>query len=217
MKLLLTSNGFTSRALDRALASLLDKPVDTARVVFVMTAANPMPGDKSWLVDDLRGVKRQGFASMDVVDISSVDSSLYSKSLEAADVIVFGGGNSYYLMDHLESSGVAEKLPGLLGERVYVGISAGSIVAGPDLLVSSHSKSWNSAGEDPHRPGLGLCDVRLRPHLNNPRFADVTKERVTELATKTSSVIWAVDDYSALQVEDGNVQPVGAGDCVEVR
>lgn len=53
--------------------------------------------------------------------------------LQLADAIVMGGGDAGYLVNRFHQSGVAKALPGLLDERLYVGISAGSIVAGPDI------------------------------------------------------------------------------------
>jgi hypothetical protein len=50
---------------------------------------------------------------------------------ESSDAILVSGGNTGYLSHQFQRSGFAEGLMGLLEERVYFGISAGSAMATP--------------------------------------------------------------------------------------
>src|ERR1044072_3218010 len=135
MKLLLTSNGLSNDSIARALFDLVGKkPGDTA-LVFIPTASNVETGDKDWFINDLINIHKQGFKSVSITDISAVPEDIWRPQLEQADILFFEGGNTYHLMRWINKSGLAKILPKLLEKRVYVGLSAGSMVASPDLSL----------------------------------------------------------------------------------
>jgi dipeptidase E len=135
MKLLLTSNGLTNNLIINALFELTEKKPEETNVVFIPTASNVESGDKSWLINDLINLKKQNFKSIEITDISAVDEKIWKSSLERADILYFEGGNPYYLMRWLNKSGLSQLLPNLLEDKVYVGVSAGSIVTNPNLAL----------------------------------------------------------------------------------
>ena len=100
-------------------------------------------GEKSWLIEDLSNLKKQRYGFIDIVDISALPQDVWIPRLKKANAIFVGGGNTYYLMSWLEKSGLDKILPKLLKTRVYVGISAGSIVATVNLRMSTSQKSFS--------------------------------------------------------------------------
>ncbi|OGH48363.1 MAG: hypothetical protein A3G66_04010 [Candidatus Levybacteria bacterium RIFCSPLOWO2_12_FULL_39_17] len=118
MKLLLTSSGKTNKSIESALLELLGKPFEKANLIFVPTAANAEQGDKSWLVDDMNNFRKMNFASFDIVDISAVSKDVWLPSFNKADVLVFGGGNTYHLLNWIKKSGLEKILPELLKTKV---------------------------------------------------------------------------------------------------
>lgn len=212
MKLLLTSSGFTNMAIINALLELTKKPLDTLKLVFVPTAANVEEDDKGWLIDDLMNCRKLGFFSLDIVDISALPKETVHKRLEAADIFVFGGGNTFHLMHWIEKSGLKESLPELVKTRVYVGISAGSMVATKSLILSDSRRfySENTGGVD-SMDGLGFVDFHIRPHLNSAYFPNVTVEKVAELAMTVREPVYAIDDDTAIKVVDGEIEVVSEG------
>src|SRR3989344_1785175 len=178
MKLLLTSSGITNKSIAKSLRRLLGKPFGRSRLVFIPTAANIQSGDKEWLINDLSTCSKLGFEEINILNIDSTpQEKLWRPRVEAADVILFGGGNSFYLMWWLKESGLARLLPKLLETRVYVGISAGSIAAAPNLSLSRGSSrdlfklyyEGEVKGLEMEK-GLGLVNFHVRPHLNSPNF-----------------------------------------------
>jgi dipeptidase E len=99
---------------------------------------------------------------------------------------VVGGGPAYKVKDWCDRHGVAEYLPDLLPERVYVGISAGSMLTNPHLAMSTSSSLWGELGEDedPWRPGFGFVDFYVRPHLDHPDFPSSRESVVPQAAAK---------------------------------
>lgn len=213
MKLLLTSNGLVNKTIANALKDLVGKPFSKTKLAFIPTAANVEEGDKWWLIDDLTRCKNLGFAMLDIIDISALPKNLWQPRIEEADVLLFGGGNVFHLMYWLNKSGLAKLLPDLLKKRVYVGISAGSMVCGKRILLSQSKKLYyeDLKGEYKDEKGLGFVDFQIRPHLNNQYFPKVREVYLKKLAKEIPEPIYALDDEMALKVVDGKVGVVGEG------
>ena len=214
MKFLLTSGGLTNKSITNALLELAGKPFSELNLAFIPTAANVEPGNKDWLIDDLLACKNLGFKSVDIVDISAVPQDIWLERLEAADVFLFGGGNTFHLMHWLVKSGLQKLLPEMLKTRIYVGISAGSMVACKSLDLSNSKKLYYEEGTDDYDKdaGLGLVDILIRPHLNSPYFPEVNLENMEKLAKEFPSTFYALDDNTAIKVVDGGVSVVSEGE-----
>ena len=214
MKLLLTSNGLSNPSIAKALFELVGKPAEETNIAFVPTASNVEEGDKGWLIDDLVNIKKQGFESVDIVDISALPREMWLPRLEAADVLFFSGGNTFHLMRWIKESGLVELLPELLKTRVWAGISAGSMVTTRDLSVSQSKKLYYDGmpeGED-EKKGLGFLDLHFRPHLNSPHFKKVRKEFLEPMAKELQGPLYALDDMSALKIIDGKIEIISEGE-----
>lgn len=210
MKLLLTSAGLSNQTIIGALEKLLGKPTRGAKLAYIPTAANVEPGDKSWLIDDLNNFRKVGF-EVDIVDISAVPKEIWLPRLEVAKVLFLGGGNTFHLMYWVKQSGLIESLPKLLTDRVYAGISAGSCIAGPTI----QNKVQDLFGEKYEldiKKGLGLVDFQIIPHLNSPSFEKMRKESLEIASREVKEPVYAIDDNSAISVDDGKVEIISEGD-----
>ena len=211
MKLLLTSAGITNKTIEKALKDLLVKPFNKSNLVFIPTAANVEEGGKEWLVEDMNNFLKLEFDQFEIADISALPRTIWEPRVTKADVIVFGGGNDFYLIDWVARSGLRELLPKLLKTKVYVGISAGSCVAG-ELSVEASRDIYE---EDPRflneSAGLEYINLIFLPHLNSQWFPKISKENVEKLAKVTNAPIYALDDESALKVEGENLEIVSEG------
>ena len=114
MKLLLTSGGITNKLMENEILALTKKPASKLHVAFVPTAANPEDGDKRWLIKDLQALVNMGIGTIDVVDISALPRDIWQKRLKKADVLEFGGGNTFHLLYWIKKSGLDEILKNLL-------------------------------------------------------------------------------------------------------
>ena len=212
MKLLLTSNGLCNKSITNALKELIDKPLPKSNLAFIPTAANVEEGDKWWLINDLQNCKNVGFQVVDIIDISALTREQWLPRLKSADVLLFGGGNTFHLIHWIRKSGLDKLLPNLLKTRVYVGISAGSMVTGPNIRLSESRKLYyldiKNYQDD---AGLGLVNFTIRPHLNNNYFPNVRKENLAKLTKEIPEPIYALDDESAIKVDGKKIQIVSEG------
>lgn len=213
MKLLLTSNGLSNKSISTALLDLVGRPFSECNAVFIPTAANVEAGHKDWLIKDLSSCVEAGFKEVDIVDISAVPKDVWLPRLENADVLMFGGGNTFHLMRYVEESGLKEILPELLKPRVYVGISAGSVIAGKSLDMSDSERLYSEEiGEYKKDEGLGFVDFLVRPHLNSEYFPKMRLSVLEGLAKEKPATFYALDDNSAIKIDGDKMEIVSEGE-----
>lgn len=213
MKLLLTSSGNTNKSIEKALLGLLGKPFKKASLTFIPTAANIVKGDKGWLVDDMNNFKKLGFSLFEIVDIAVVPKEIWLPKFEKADILVFGGGSNKYLLDWMNKTGVKEYLSKALVNKIYVGISAGSMVTARNISLSYDGiLYYENKGTLQNVPGLGYVDFEIRPHLNSKWFPKVRVEYLEKLAKLMKNQFYAIDDNTAIKAVDGNVTIVSEGE-----
>ena len=149
---------------------------DHVTLLYITTAARGVGWSKAdvqaeakWLKEDLR---LHRIVSLDVAEVSGGNLEdiigSYSKGpgKEAGiHAIYVEGGNAWYLRHHMRASGFDRILRKLCDEgAVYIGVSAGSIVAGASVQVAAW-KGWNET------TGLGIeivdwCDLSNLEGLN---------------------------------------------------
>jgi dipeptidase E len=218
MKLLLTSSGITNDSIANALFELTGKKAEETTVVFIPTASNIEQGDKDWFITDLINLKKQGFKSIEITDISAVDEKIWKPSLERADVLFFEGGNTYYLMRWLNKSGLSKLLPELLKDKVYVGVSAGSMVTNPDFsLKLSQIIYEEDMLETEELKGLNFVDFYFLPHLNSEWFRKMRRENIKKVGKEINRTIYALDDNSALKIIDDKIEVISEGEWLVIK
>jgi dipeptidase E len=213
MKLLLTSGGLTNPSIINALTNLVAKPINQTSLTFITTAANVESGDKRWLIKDLSNCNQLPFKTLDILDFSTVAKDVWLPRLEQSDILLFGGGNTFHLMYWMEKIGLDKLLPKMLKEKIYVGISAGSIMTADSLALSRSNRSFSSAvGEYKKNKGLGLVSFQIQPHLNSKHFTSIDLKDIEEKAKNQKQTIYVIDDNSAVLVEEESVSVISEGD-----
>ncbi len=218
MKMLLTSGGIKNHAIVKALTHLVGKDLQEASMLFVPTAANTDDGDKSWLVQNIVEFQHCEFKSFDMVDIAGVAPEVWKKRFENVDIICFGGGNEKYLAKIFEELGMKEFLATLPENKVYMGVSAGSMVTGHFMtnelydLTYSEEEFYGKVTNDP----MKLYNFCFLPHLNSPYFGQMTKENLLALKDKFTCTLYAVDEDTAMTIEGAKMEMVGGGECVTI-
>src|SRR6185369_11383411 len=182
MKFLLTSSGLVNEDIKNALQELVGKPLTETSLLFIPSAANTEGGDKRWIIENLKDFQKWDFRSIDILDIAAVPEESWKKRLAEVDVFCFGGGNEKYLAALCKKIGMKEFLQGLPEGKVYMGISAGSMVAGkfmPEKLYPEvfPEEDFGAITEAP----MALCSFCFIPHLNSSFFAHVRKENLEAL------------------------------------
>ena len=216
MKLLLTSSGLRNQTQRDALHDLLGKPFASANVVFVPTASLAEPGDHSWFVADLNRLYRLGWREFDILELNGLPRQMVLDRLLHADVIYVEGGSHYHLARSITGNGLADGLLHALEDRVYVGVSAGSMIFSRNL--DEHSAEVLGDAADLHvlgattlDPPLGLFDWYLKPHLYSPDFPERGDAWADRIAARADFPIYFIDDETAIRVDDDEMDVISEG------
>lgn len=119
---------------------LLQKPAYDVNVAFITTAAKPQE-DLNYVKEDWNIMKEELGFNVEEIDIDSKSKSEVKNLLEPKDIIYVEGGNAFYLLNSMRKCGFEKIIRKLLKQgKVYIGASAGSIVAGKTIRTASWLK-----------------------------------------------------------------------------
>ncbi|MGZ3681924.1 MAG: Type 1 glutamine amidotransferase-like domain-containing protein [Ktedonobacterales bacterium] len=227
MKFLLTSGGITNTSIHNALVDLLGKPIAESSALYIPTAlyANPngpamvarlirgefgAPFSQFMTANDFHPMCGLGWKSLGVLELTalpSISKDNWVPLLQETDVLLVEGGDALYLAYWMRQSGLADLLPTLRPETVYVGLSAGSMVMTPN--IGEEFVGWKPpTGGD---KTLGLVDFAIAPHLDYPTFPQNSMAELEKWAAKMSVPAYLIDDQTAIQVVDGAIDVVSEG------
>ncbi|MGH3246068.1 MAG: Type 1 glutamine amidotransferase-like domain-containing protein [Trebonia sp.] len=214
--MLLTSAGLRNDVLTSALADLVGKPFARTRAVFIPTASVAAAGDHGWLVEDLSRLHGLRWREFDILELNGLPKSLVLERLRHADVIYAAGGNHYHLTNSIIANDLAAELADILAAKVYVGVSAGSMIFSKNLSERAgeafgEQDDLRILGESVARSPFGLFDWYLKPHLNSPDFPNRTPAWFEKAAAKLDFPVYALDDASAVRVRGEEVDVVSDG------
>jgi dipeptidase E len=136
-----------------------------------------------------------------------------AESLDGADAVFVGGGNTFRLLKALQDleliepirRGVADGLP-------YVGSSAGSIVAGPTLKTTKDMPIVQPRSFD----ALTLVAFQISPHYLDPdpaskHMGETQEERIGQYLEENDRPVVGLREGAWLRVEGQSVQLGGTG------
>jgi dipeptidase E len=215
MKLLLTSAGIKNASIRDALVDLLSKPIAESSALCIPTASYAMPRGAGGAWKFITGREPRtpmcelGWKSLGVLELTalpSIEDEQWVPMVRETDVLLVNGGDPLYLSHWMRQSGLADLLPSL-GETVYVGLSAGSMVMAPN--IGEDFVRWSPpAGGD---ATLGLVDFAMFPHLDHVDLPDNSMAGAEKWATGMKVPAYAIDDDTAIKVTDGTVDVVSEG------
>ena len=216
MKILLTSSGITNASIHGALLELLGKPIAESNALCIPTGVQPFPGGPTSVYRFVAGLTAGpmcglGWKSLGVLELTALPSirdEYWIEAVRDTDALLVWGGSPLYLCYWMRKSGLADVLPSLRPELVYVGTSGGAMVATPDFGGTTYDDSEPLTASD---NALGLVDFSVFPHLEREDMPDTTLANIERWAAGLSVPAYAIDDETAIKVVDGRVEVVTEG------
>ncbi len=215
MKLLLTSAGIKNPSIHNAMVDMLGKPITETNALCIPTAGYGHPqGSPAGAYRFITGkattpMCELGWKSLGVLELTalpSLEKERWISWVRAADVLLVNGGDALYLTHWMRQSGLADLLPSL-NEKVWVGLSAGSMVMTP--CIGEDFIGWKSpTGVD---EALGLVDFSIFPHLDHEMLPENTMADAERWAAGMPVPCYAIDDETAIKVVDGTVEVISEG------
>lgn len=205
MKLFLTSAGIAPEIRDEFLKFLEKDPQD-CRLIFVPTAEDPNE-DKRFIEADEINLRKLGFEITEVDLKNETENSLEDKFADA-DVVYVEGGNTFYLLDWARKSGFDNALKKFL-ERggIYVGVSAGSMIAG----INIESANWEPPDDNNIVALNDLSAMNLVDFVITPHYCGEIAAAISEAAAKTDYAVVALTDKQAILIAGGKTEIIGPG------
>lgn len=215
MKLLLTSAGISNTSIQNALVDLLGKPISESSALFVPTGIYAIANGTEIARKVICGILRDPFCDMgwksigvlELTALPSIKPELWVPMLQNTDALLIGGGDCQYLCYWMQQSGLAALLPSLLNKTVYVGLSAGSMIA--TRFGTSYNNHTLPAETD---KSLRLVDFALHPHLNHEWFPENSLSNLEKLAATIPVPSYAIDDQTAIKVTASTIEVVSEGE-----
>jgi dipeptidase E len=185
------------------------KPLDLSKanqLVFITTASEPKGEreDLEWQKIDRQVLVDAGFVVSDYT-ITGKSRSQLETDLEMFDYIYLSGGDTFYLLEQSQKSGFVSLIRELVREKgkVYIGTSAGSIIAGPKLLDYHGAKGVIL--ED--RTTYGLVNFTLMPHWGSEYFREkYLGGRMNVIYKEDQVPIILLTDSQYVHVQDGRME-----------
>ncbi len=151
-------------------AFLPGSPCDL-RTVFVPTAGLAYE-DAPWLDKRREWLGRNGFA-FDDLELTTSSPLDVLRSLKRADLVLVEGGNTYFLLEHMRASGFWDAFAE--SDCLYAGISAGAVVACPDVGYINGMDDRAKAPGLLSTTGAHLVGFGILPHADDPRVAETIR------------------------------------------
>jgi len=172
------------------------------KLAFIDTASEIEKGDLEWLKADRDALIAAGFLVTDYT-ITGKSKDDIASQLEKFDAIFFSGGNTFYLLDQIQKSDCTEVIAELVEDgKIYIGSSAGSIIAGPSIYPAYAKEEADQVPELENYEGLGLTDIVVEPHWGSDIFRDWYLDETMRYAYSTAYKILLLTDNQYLKIVD---------------
>ena len=196
--MILTSSLYESIELVK---KFLDKNTESKKILFIPTAAN-VEEYKKYMHLTQKAFEDFGY-EVENFDVSVFSEEIAKEKLSEAKIVFISGGNTFYLLQELKR----KNLITYLKERIengllYIGESAGSVIAAPDIEYASVIDDKTVATELDDYAGLNLIDFYIVPHFEEEPFVESSRKTVELYKDKLDLKL--INNKEAILVENNN-------------
>jgi len=206
--LLLTSGGMKMR---EEIVKLLQKPAYDVTVAFISTAAKPEE-NLDFLRSDWTIMRDEMGFNVEEVDIEGKTEAEVLKLLQVKDIIYVEGGNTFYLLKAMRGCNFDKVIKKLLKEgKVYIGASAGSIVAGRTIKTAEWLGDKNIVKMKDFK-GLNLVPFDIFVHYQ-PEHSEIIKKQIPDIKKRYKN-LRIITDEQAILVQGKTTALIGKGEAI---
>lgn len=180
---------------------------DGKTIAYIPTAANGESLYGSWKKESSTWLLVQTFGVKVIpVVLEEQTTDQVNQDLQMADIIWMGGGATGYLMYWLRRHGLDKTLPKFLAEnKVYIGSSAGSMVASQSLSICDWYLGEPELGAS-YIPGLNLVNFEIYPHFHDDQLTQIKELRAQH---QTNLPLYLLKDGEVILVDNAQIEFFG--------
>lgn len=202
MNLFLASQA--SETLD-LLIPYLNKNPEQMKVLVVTTASNLYPYHP-WLDKDIAKLNELHFKPV-CIDIAKMNLIEIARIIEGIDLIFVGGGNTSYLLEQAKKSGFFELIKQYSKKDIwYVGSSAGSVIAGPNIEYDKLYDEGEFGKILDSYVGFEFIKFVPIPHAGNLEQLPFIENALFQYGSKYDMKL--LTDKQAILIKDNHIQLV---------
>jgi dipeptidase E len=156
--------------------------------------------DAPFAVEERERVRALGHPVVDIV-LTGSSRAQVADALDRVDALWVAGGSTFALLDAVRGADAAEEIAARVqGGLLYIGSSAGSILAGPSVEPASVMDDPEDAPGLTDLRGLGLVDVVVVPHADGalPPYPPEVIEQTVERYGDAHRLVLLRDDQALL-------------------
>ena len=147
---------------------------DAREILFIPTASHVEPR-RDYVYRAWSHFESLGFRVRDL-EVSELSREECLEQIEKAEILYVAGGNTFYLLQELQKKDLLDAIRKKVeAGMVYVGESAGAVLASHDIDYVYQIDPKEDAPELAGTKGLGLMDFYVLPHYLDRPFEEVTK------------------------------------------
>lgn len=177
------------------------------RITFIPTASI-VEEYTAYVTDGKKALEKIGFL-VDELEISTAPAEEIADKLQHNDYIYVSGGNTFFLLQELKRTGADEIIKKQVeAGKVYIGESAGSIVAAPDITYAKDMDDPGAASGFSDYEALHFVPFYPVPHYTEFPFAEAAEKILA--AHKTSLTMLPITNTQMILVSGGETQIVNA-------
>lgn len=198
MKLFLTSTGLENKDISNHFETSF-LPKEPKDLSFLVVSIQDSEQDAFYLEKTLSEIKNIGTQDIDIFKLGS--EKFISK--KDYDVVYVCGGNTFDYLDRVRKTGLDKFIVDFSKREnsTYVGVSAGSILAGPSIEIAG----WGSEGDENNielvdLQGLGLTNFAIYPH-----YRDELKAELDEFKKRVNYPIIELQNDQAIITNYSNI------------
>jgi dipeptidase E len=209
---------FLASSIDKVakdIAKNIGKDPKILKTAFILTAAEPKNIKEKgleWLKNDRKGLVDAGFNLFDYT-ITNKTSEQIEKDLKDCDVIHVNGGHTFYLLLQARKSDFDKFIKKFINNGgIYIGSSAGSIIASPDIAIKREEATKEYDDELKTFEAFNLVNFIIFPHWAREDRKEkylghrlensyITKNKII-LLTDTQYVLVEDDMYKIIDINE---------------
>jgi dipeptidase E len=192
MKLLLTSTGLANENIKKFFISQFDR-LDNKKACLITSGRN---SEEQFYIDE--SIKELEELGIGVTEFNIAKNDNIP-NLEGFDIYYVCGGNTFYILDRMRKTHLDKILIDSVEKgEFFLGVSAGSIIAGPDIEVASLGDPNDINLKD--LAGLKLVPFIITPHYNKKEEKDVEEFKQKRMGEQ---VMVLTDNQAVFVNEDG--------------
>ena len=176
----------------RKMGLVLDNSKEIIKVILIPTASRTKE-EFHYVKKDKIELYKIGITKKNLF-VYNLDKKLTYNKVRDCDVIYICGGNTFYLTAKMKEDGFDKVIKKLVkNNKIYVGVSAGSILAGPNIDIANPFDENDIGLKD--WSGLKLTNRIVTPHFDNKE-----KEIIEQFKKKEKFQIIPITNNQALFV-----------------